>query len=109
MIGRPITSGHRCLEMTASMLDDCLQRIIADSQPGPPHQHNHYLTPPQYQGEGFGGRCGRDRREGHRPKESGEHSIARVPPVQKSGTPGMGDMAAHCHAHRARCRHGRFG
>ena len=67
-------------EMTESMSDNYLQRIIAETQPGPPYQ-NHCLTPPKSQGEGFGGRCGRGRREGHRPKDSGEHSITKVPPV----------------------------
>ena len=38
--------------MTENMSDDYMQRIIAESQPGPPWLESHYLTPPNIKGRG---------------------------------------------------------
>ena len=40
-------------EMTENMSDDYLQCIIAESQPEPPYQQAHYLTPPDIKGRGL--------------------------------------------------------
>ena len=39
--------------MTENMPDDYMQRIIAESQPGPPLLESHYLTPPNIKGKGL--------------------------------------------------------